>query len=143
MSTKGVKKRRILGYRLGKDRGMKGHIEYWLERGVGVRRRIGGLSRRYGSEEGLGSWECMRLIQSVYFPMVYSGLEFVARFSKLVQQVEIEVNDTLRSAFRAPRYANNILWAETGSEPVAIEAKMVQRKGYARYIKWKYGKDYP
>jgi len=143
VSTKGVKEIRILGYRLGKKRGMRGHIEYWLERGVGVRSRIGALSRRYGREGGLGSWECMRLIQSVYFPTVYYGLEFVSRFSKLVQQIQIEVNDTLRSVFRAPRiYANKIPWAERGSIPVEIEAKMVQRKGYARHIQWKYGEDY-
>jgi len=57
-----VKEIWILGYRLRKDRWMKGDIEYWLERGVGVRRRIGPLSRRYGSEGGLGAWECIRLI---------------------------------------------------------------------------------
>jgi len=51
------------------------------------------------SEGGLGAWEYIRLIQSVYFPTVYYGLEFVSRFSKLVQQVQIEVNDTLRSVF--------------------------------------------
>ena len=144
VSTREVKEIRIIGYRLGKDRGLKGHIEYWLERGMGVRRRIGAISRRYGSEGGLGAWECMRLIQSVYFPTVYYGLEFVSRFSKLVQQVQVEVNDTLRSVFRAPRrYANKILWAETGSVPVEVVARMAQRKGYARHIKWKYGKDYP
>jgi len=99
VSTQGVKEIRILGYRLGKNRGMKGHIEYWLEKGVGVRRRIKALSRRYESKGGLGAWEYMRLIQWVYFPMVYYGLEFVSRFSKLVQQVQVEVNDTLRSVF--------------------------------------------
>jgi len=57
----------------------------------------------------------MRLIQSVYFPMVYYRLEFVSRFSKLVKQIQIEVNNTLQSVFRAPRrYANKILWAKTG-----------------------------
>ena len=60
--TREVKEIRIVGYRLRKDRGMKGHIEYWLERGIGVRRRIGALSRRYGSKGGLGAWECIRLI---------------------------------------------------------------------------------
>jgi len=44
--TREVKEIRILGYRLRKNRGMKGHIEYWLERGIGVRRRIRALSRR-------------------------------------------------------------------------------------------------
>jgi len=86
----------------------------------------------------------MRLIQSVYFPMVYYGLEFVSRFPKLVKQIQVKVNDTLRSGFRAPRrYANKILWAETGSVPVEVEAKLVRRRGYARHIMWKYGKDYP
>jgi len=144
MLTREVKEIRILRDRLRKNRCMKGHIEYWLERGVGVRRRIGALSRRYGSDGGLGAWECMRLIQSVNFSTVYYGLEFVSRFPKLVKQIQVEVNDTLRSVFRAPRrYANKVLWAEMGSVSVEVEAKLVRRREYARHIKWKYGKDYP
>jgi len=68
----------------------------------------------------------------------------VSRFPQLVKQVQVEVNNTLPSVFRAPtRYTNKILWAKTGSVQVEVEARMVQRRGYVRHIKWKYGKNYP
>jgi len=74
-----VEEIRILGYRMGRDRKMKSHMEYWMERGIGVKRRIASVSRRYGSEGGLDAWGCMRLIQAVYLPTIYYGIEFVAR----------------------------------------------------------------
>jgi len=45
---------RILGYRWDVNGSMKAHVEYWMERAMGVRRRIAGVSRRYRSRGGLG-----------------------------------------------------------------------------------------
>jgi len=66
-----VEEIRILGYRVDKDGKMRGHVEYWTERGVGVKGRIAGLSRSFGSEGGLKTSKCLRLIQEAYLPMVY------------------------------------------------------------------------
>ena len=57
-----VKEMRILGYRIDNKRKWKGHVEYWTERGLGVRRNISGVGRRYGSKGGVGAWECIRMI---------------------------------------------------------------------------------
>jgi len=134
-----VEEIRILGYRMERDRKMRSYIEYWLERGIGMKRRIPSISRRYGSDGGLNAWEYMRLIQAVYLPTIYYGLEFVAREPQLIKRMQIEMNDTLRSTFLAPlKYANKILRNETGTAPVEIEERFVQRKMYERQRKWRY-----
>ena len=139
-----VKEIRILGYRIDTNRKWRGHVEYWRERGMGIRRNISGVGRRYGSEGGIGAWECWRLIQSVYLPTVCYGLEFVTGETKLLKEVQITINDTIRSILRAPiQYANMILYAETGIEPLEIRVRAEERKGYARHLKYEYGKDYP
>ena len=113
---------RILGYRIDKRREMKVHMEYWLDRGIGVKRRIAGLGRRYRSHGGLGAWECLRVIQGVYVPAVYFWLEFVTRNKGWVKEIQTNLNDTIRSTFRSPlKYANNILMAETETVPTAIK----------------------
>jgi len=86
---------RILGYLLDMDGEVNGHTEYWLERGVGVRRRIASIGRRYGSKGGIGAWEYNRLIKSVYLPTVWYGLEFVAGDEKMLKKIQIHINDTI------------------------------------------------
>ena len=101
-NLKMVKEIRILGYGLDTKRKWKGHVEYWTERGMGIRRNISGVGRRYGSEEGIGAWECIRLIQSVYLPTVCYGLEFITGETSLIKRLQITINDTIRSILRTP-----------------------------------------
>jgi len=118
---KGVKEIRLLGYRIDDQRKWKGHVEYWTERGIGVRRNMVGIGRRFGSYGGIGAWKCMRLIQSVYMPKICYGLEFITGETKLVKRLQITKNDTIRSILRAPvKFANKILYAETGIKPLEI-----------------------
>jgi len=101
---------RILGYRWNNKRKWREDVEYWTERGIGVKRSIAGIGRRYGSEGGIGAWECMRLVNSVYMPTVCYGLEFITEETTLTDLLQIMINDTIRSTFRAPiKYANKIL----------------------------------
>jgi len=44
---------RVLGYRFNIFLNMSSHVSCWLERGLGVRRRISALGRRFGSDGGL------------------------------------------------------------------------------------------
>ena len=144
MERRMVEEIRILGYRIGRDRKMKSQMEYWMERGIGVKRRIASVSRRYGSEGGIDAWGCMRLMQAVYLPTIYYGIEFVARDPQLIKRMQVEMNDTLRSTFKTPlKYANRILRSETGTTPVEIEGRFVQRKMYERQRKWRYGENLP
>jgi len=41
---------RILGYRLNVFLNMSSLVSYWLERGLGVRRRMTALVKRFGSD---------------------------------------------------------------------------------------------
>ena len=140
---KTVKEIRILGYRIDTDRKWKGHMEYWTERGIGIRRNISGVGRRYGSEGGIGAWECLRLIKSTYMPTVYYGLEFMTKETSLVKRLQIMINDTIRLILGAPiQYANKILYAETGLKHIEIRCRAEERKGCARHRKYEYGKEY-
>jgi len=140
----GVKDKRILGYRLGADLGMEGHVDYWLDTGIRVRRRTTSVSRGYGSEGGISPWECLRLLQAVYMPTVCYSLEFIARFPKVIQKIQGEVNDTLRARFQAPfKFANTILYCETGIAPINEEARLAKMKAYYTQVKWGYNKDLP
>lgn len=59
-------------------------------------------------------------------------------------KLQITINDTIRSILRAPtHYANKILYAETGFELMEIRCRAAERKGYARHIKYEYGKVCP
>jgi len=141
---KEAKEIRILRYRIDKRRNMRVHMEYWVDRGVGVKRRIAGLGRRFGSHGGQGARECLRLIQGTYMPTVYYALEFMAGEKKLMKEIQINVNDTLRSTFRSPlKYANKILMAETGTVPTHIEGRYRERKSYDRHLKYIYGGNLP
>ena len=138
-----VEKIRVLGYRFDKEWRMDDHVEYWLERGVGVRRRIASIGRRFGSEGGIGSWECIRLIKCVYMPTIYYGLEFI-NSPALIKRIQVQLNDTIRSTFRTPlRTANNILSAESGIPPTNIEKKRLNRKSYHRHISLEIGREMP
>jgi len=68
---------RVLDYRFNVFLNMSSHVSYWLDRGLGVRRRISALGRRYGRDGGLDAWCTYRLFQAAYLPTVYFGLEFV------------------------------------------------------------------
>jgi len=135
---------RILGYRLDMDGRMNVHTEYWLERGVGMRRRIASIGRRYGSKGGIGAWEYNRLIKSVYLPTVWYGQEFVAGDEKMLKKIQININDTIRSGLRTPiKTANNILLAEAGIVPTHIQGRYLRRRCRQRDINNGYGKEYP
>ena len=121
-----MKEIRILRYRLDRNWRMGEHREYWLGRGIGVRRRIGVLGRRYGSRGGLGASECMRLIQSVYIPTVYYGLEFQIWEKGGMKNIQTHINDTLRLTFRMPiKYATNILLVEMGIVSIEVEERFI------------------
>jgi hypothetical protein len=45
----------VLGYRFNVFLNFSSHVKYWLERRLGVRRRISALGRRFGSVGGLGA----------------------------------------------------------------------------------------
>ena len=130
-----VKEIRVLGYRLDCDGKMGKHVEYWAERGVDVRRRIAAIGRRYGSQGGIGSWECLRLIQGAYLPTIYYGLEFIRHDKGLMKKIQVHVNDTIRSVIRAPfGLANSIMLAETGIVPAAITRRYMERRCYERHL---------
>ena len=119
---------RVLGYRFNVFLNMSSHVSYWLERGLGVRRRISAFGRRFGSDGGLDAWCTYRLFQAAYLPTVYLGLEFVADLSSYVKRIQVHVNDCLRSLFRYPlKLANNILLAEFGTPPIHIQGQYLQR----------------
>jgi len=66
-------KLRILGFRLNVFNNFSSHVRYWLENGLGVRRRIAIMGRKLG-EGSIGAWETFRLIQAAYLPVVSYGL---------------------------------------------------------------------
>jgi len=65
---------RVLGYRFNVFLNMSSHVSYWLERGLGVRRRISALGRRFGSDGGLDAWCTYRLFQAAYLRPSTMGL---------------------------------------------------------------------
>jgi len=134
-----VENLRVLGYRFNVFLNMSSHVSYWLERGLGVRRRISALGRRFGSGGGLDAWCTYRLFQAAYLPTLYFGLEFVTDFLSYVKQIQVHVNDCLRSLFRCPiTQANNILLAEFGTPPVHIQDRYLQKRCYSRMINYRY-----
>jgi len=117
-----VEELRVLGYWFIVYANWLAHVNYWLEQGIGVRRRISALGRRYGGVSGIGAWETFRLFQSVYLPTVYYELEFLTGFSPYVKRIQVHVNDCLHSIFRTlVRLANNILLAEWGTPPTHVQ----------------------
>jgi len=135
---------RVLGYRFNVFLNMSSHVSYWLDRGLGVRRRISALGRRFGSDGGLDAWCTYRLFQAAYLPTVYFGLEFVTDFSSYVKRIQVHVNDCLRSLFRCPiKLATNIMLAEFGTPPINIQGRYLQRRCYSRMINYRYCDDHP
>ena len=134
---------RILGYRWDVNGSIKAHVDYWIERAMGVRRRIAGVGRRYGSKGGLGGWEYTRLLQAAYLPTIWYGLEFVDD-PKLIKMIDVKINDTIRSLFRVPlKSPINAMREETGIGPTDLQRKCIQRKCYRRSLNRQYGKEYP
>jgi len=130
---------RILGMRFAVDGKMEKHVDYWLDRGLGVRTRIGALARRFGGFGGLGSWEVMRLVQGAYLPVVEYGLEFVASDKDALHRIEVHVRDCLKSLFRLPlRLANNILHSECGIPPSRIRANYIWHRFAQRFLNYGY-----
>jgi len=119
-------------------------VEYWTERGVGVKRSIAGIGRRYGSEGGIGAWECMRLVNRVYMLTVCYGLEFITEETTLTDLLQIMINHTIRSTFPAPiKYANKILYAGTNILLMEVRLRELERKAYARHVEYQCGKNLP
>jgi len=134
---------RVLGYRFNVFLNMSSHVSYWLDRGLGVRRRISALGRRFGSDGGLDAWCTYRLFQAAYLPTVYFGLEFVTDLLSYVKRIQVHINDCLRSLFRCPiKLANNILLAEFGTPPVYLQGRYLQRRCYSRMINYRYCDDH-
>ena len=134
---------RVLGYRINVFLNMSSHVSYWLERGLGVR-RISALERRFGSDGGLDAWCTYRLFRAAYLPTVSFGLEFVTDLSLYVKQIQLHVNDCLRSLFRCPiKLANNIMLAEFGTSPVDIQGRYLLRRCYSHIINYRYCDDHP
>lgn len=104
----------VLGFYFNMYNNFSCHVKYWLERGLGVRRRIMAMGRRFG-EGALGAYGTLELFRSTYLPTVYYGLEFLAGHRSYVKEIQRHVNDCIRSLFRTSfMMANNILMAEFG-----------------------------
>jgi len=94
-----TKEIRILGYRFNTTGNDKAHADYWIARGLEVRRRINALGRRFGSHGGIGAWECIRLIKGVFIPTVWYGLELLNGEEKSLKSIQVAINDSIRSIF--------------------------------------------
>src|SRR5207302_5000779 len=74
----------------------------------------------------------------------YYGLDMVAEEPKILARLQVHVNDTLRSQFRAPMLlANKILWAEIGVIPCDIQARYIRRRAFGRMERRGYGRTFP
>jgi len=135
---------RVLGFFFNMYNNFSAHVDYRLDRGIGVRGRIGAFGRRYGGVGGIGAWEMIRLIRGVYLATVYYGLKFVMDCRPYIRQIQTHVNSTIQTLFRVPnRVATNILLAETGIPPVHVQGRYLQRRCYARAITYRYNADFP
>lgn len=86
----------------------------------------------------------MKLVQSVYLPTVCYRLEFIASELKMVKELQISVNNTIRSILIATmKYANKILYTETGIELTETRSCAEERKEYARHLNYEYGIEHP
>lgn len=84
------------------------------------------------------------MIRGVYLPTVCYGLEFITGQTTLMKKLQITINAMIRSILRTPlNYANKILYAETGIEPLKIMPTAEERRGYTRHIKYEYRKYTP
>ena len=80
---------RVLGSRFNVFLNMSSHVSYWLEKDLGIRKRISAWGRRFGSDEGLDAWCTYHLFQAAYLPTVYYGLEFVTDYMSYVKRIQI------------------------------------------------------
>ena len=135
---------RVLGMRFAVDGKMGKQVDYWLERGLQVRARIGALARRFGGAGGIGAWEVMRLIQGAYMPVVEYGLEFVADDLVVIRRIEVHLRDCIRSLFRMPQLlANNILHSQCGIPPTGIRASYIRARCAQRFLNYQYCANFP
>jgi len=133
---------RVLGFYFNMYNNFDAHVDYWLDRGICVRGRIGALGRRYGGEGGIGAWEMVRLLKGAYLASVYYGLEFVADHGPYIRRIKTHVNSCIRSLFRIPNtVATKIILAEFGIPPTRAQARYIQRRCYARAISNRYNED--
>ena len=71
-------------------------------------------------------------------------MEFITGETSLIKRLQISINDTIRSILRTPlQYANKILYVKTAIEPLKVKCRAEERKGYARHLKYEYGKEHP
>jgi len=135
-----VSELRVLGYYFNIANNFHSHVQYWLRRGLDVRKRISALGRRFGGcGGGIDAFGIFRLIQSVYLPTVYYGLEWITDYKSYVKSIQTHVNDCLRSLYRAPlKTPNNALLAELAVQPGHIRGRYLQRRCYARMINYQY-----
>jgi len=139
-----VEEMRVLGFWFNIHTNFTAHVGYWLKRGMGARGRIGALGRRFGGSGGLGVWETLRLVRSLYLPTIYFGLEFLTGYGPYVKRIQVHLNDCLRSLFRAPvGIANSVLLAECSLPPVHIYGEYIRRRCYGRFINKKLLVDHP
>jgi len=130
---------RVLSYRFNVFLNMSSHVSYWLEKGLGIRRRISALGRRFGSDGELDAWSTYRLFQAAYLATVYFGLEFVTDYVSYVKRIQVHVNHCLRSLFRCSmKLANKSLRAEFGTPPGYIQGRYLQRRCYSCMINYRY-----
>ena len=95
---------------------------------MGVRFRISAISRRFEGKGGFGAWECFRLIQAAFLPVIYYGLEFIGDFGFYLKRIQIAVNDTFRHIFRLPSHLPiDMMLADFGLPPVRCQARYLQR----------------
>ena len=84
------------------------------------------------------------MIQAVYLPTVYYGLEFLTGYTPYVKEIQRHVNDTIRSLFRIPiKLATNILLAETCTVPAHIQGQYLRERCYARFKNYGYCSTFP
>jgi len=125
---------------------MSTHVSYWLERGLGIRRRIAWMARRFAGSSGLGEWKfsgyCRQ--QTSTCPQSTMALSFLTDNSSYVKQIQVHDNDCLRSLVQyPPDLTNNILSGQFGTVPVHIRGRMLKGRCYSRMINCKYRAELP
>jgi len=124
-----VKKIQILGYQFTTTGSDKAHVDYWLERGLEVGRRINALGRRFGSHRGIGSWEYMRLIKGVFLPTIWYGIKLLNGEDKGLKGLQVAINDSIQSIFHLFLITvTKCILSETGCVPTTTEWRYLQRK---------------
>ena len=126
---KPVEELRVLGFWFNVHANFIVHVDYWLKRGLRARMRIAALGRQFEGTGGLGTWETLQLIRSLYLPTIYFGLEFLTGHWPCVKRIQVHLNDCLCSLFRAPsKIANTILLVECGFPLTHLYGEYIRRQ---------------